>query len=438
MPKPLQAEAALAATPNGERLAPKTVQVVFRSKTGAVGKRDHLTHWIHSYPAKMFHRIPQAILSRLPTQPKIRILDPFCGSGTVLLEAIARGHDATGIDVNPVARLITRVKVTPLCPLHLKRHLPCILRSSRKLKKVQPDAVLDYWFKPGPRQALESLAASIGRLRHDACRDFFLVCLSSIVRKASLADPTVPPPVKLTAARAKIANLRYRMNFRRAQKLDIEGVFALFESAVAQNLRRMDALYSLRDVGSASLVDDHLHAAHCGLEDASVDLVITSPPYCGAQKYVRTVRLELILLGFTSEEIAEADRRTLGTERLTQKQITNNFSGSPLSRRLHKEMLKNNVARANIFAEYATYLDSFAQELSRVLKPAGEAFVTFGTDRVAGVKVDCAKLFTQAAIRHGMTHIATLVDSIPSRGMITNRHVSAATIRDERVVWIRR
>src|SRR5580704_13919107 len=100
---PVQAEAAFAAKSLGKRGVPKTINVVFRSENGAVGKRDHLTHWIHSYPAKMFHRIPQVILSRLPLKPTLRILDPFCGSGTVLLEAISRGHSAIGIDVNPLA-----------------------------------------------------------------------------------------------------------------------------------------------------------------------------------------------------------------------------------------------------------------------------------------------------------------------------------------------
>jgi hypothetical protein len=200
----------------------------------------------------------------------------------------------------------------------------------------------------------------------------------------------------------------------------------------------MEAFHTLQNVGTGTVLADGFHAADCGLEDASIDLVITSPPYCGAQKYIRTVRLELLLLGYSSELISEADRRTLGTERMTSKHISNKRLASPLSSRLHKQILRTNSTRANIFAHYSTYLDCFAQELCRVLKAKGEAFVTFGTDRVAGVTVDCAKLFSEAAIRHGMTHVATLVDSIPSRGMITNRHASAATIRDERVVWIQR
>ena len=87
--------------------------------------------------------------------------------------------------------------------------------------------------------------------------------------------------------------------------------------------------------------------------------------------------------------------------------------------------------------QYANFLELFAQEIARVLKPDGNAFVTFGTDRVAGVAIDCSEVFLAAAMRQpGLRHVGTLVDTIPSRGLLTSRHRSAATINDERVVWI--
>src|SRR2546422_3074150 len=78
---------------------PATIKVAFRSPDGRVGRRDAATHWIHWYPAKMFHRIPQQILSALTTREKTTVLDPFCGSGTVLLEGALKGHRTIGIDI---------------------------------------------------------------------------------------------------------------------------------------------------------------------------------------------------------------------------------------------------------------------------------------------------------------------------------------------------
>jgi DNA modification methylase len=200
----------------------------------------------------------------------------------------------------------------------------------------------------------------------------------------------------------------------------------------------MQELYRLEGLGSAIIMNGNAEAAASKIRSKSIDLVITSPPYCGAQKYVRTLRLEMLILGISKDTIAEADRRTLGTERLAASLMNETFVSSPLALRLYEAIRKTNPVRASMFAQYVNYLSRFAEELARVLKPTGEAFVTFGTDRMAGIDVDCAKLFADAAKAHDMSHVATLVDTIPSHGMITNRHSSASTIRDERVVWIRR
>ena len=78
-----------------------------------MGRRDRATHWIHWYPAKMFHRIPAEILGSFAGE-RLTVLDPYCGSGTVLLEAALQGHRAVGADVNPLARLISTVKTRRL------------------------------------------------------------------------------------------------------------------------------------------------------------------------------------------------------------------------------------------------------------------------------------------------------------------------------------
>ena len=79
----------------------------------AIQDKNYLTHGIHPYPAKFVPQIPGAIIDAY-SKPGDTILDPFCGSGTTLLESIIRGRNALGIDINPIATLISRAKVTPL------------------------------------------------------------------------------------------------------------------------------------------------------------------------------------------------------------------------------------------------------------------------------------------------------------------------------------
>src|SRR3954447_1786415 len=131
---------------SGAQFRRRTFNVAFRSVDGSIGKRDFATHWIHWYPAKMFHRIPRAILGALEFESKLVILDPFCGSGTVLLEGMLKGHAVMGVDVNPIARLISKVKTTPICPVHLGRHLQGVLRRAQNNDVDPPSSeTLDYW-----------------------------------------------------------------------------------------------------------------------------------------------------------------------------------------------------------------------------------------------------------------------------------------------------
>ena len=81
---------------------------------------DRKIEGIHPYPAKFIAEIPRALLTALPMQRGTAVLDPFCGSGTTLVECQRRGIPAIGIDLNPIACLISRVKTAP-CQLIFTR-----------------------------------------------------------------------------------------------------------------------------------------------------------------------------------------------------------------------------------------------------------------------------------------------------------------------------
>ncbi|HEY6879063.1 MAG TPA: DNA methyltransferase, partial [Polyangiales bacterium] len=75
--------------------------------------RDRLTHGFHSYPARMHWLTAQRALEAVNVDGA-RVLDPFCGSGTVLIEARVRGLSAMGIDLNPLAVRLSRLKSNPM------------------------------------------------------------------------------------------------------------------------------------------------------------------------------------------------------------------------------------------------------------------------------------------------------------------------------------
>lgn len=70
---------------------------------------DRWTHGFHTYPARMHPAIARSLISEL-TGPEASVLDPFCGSGTVLVEALVGGRASVGLDLSPLAVRLARVK----------------------------------------------------------------------------------------------------------------------------------------------------------------------------------------------------------------------------------------------------------------------------------------------------------------------------------------
>ena len=418
------------------------ISVSFRGPGGSVGRRDFATHWIHWYPAKMFHRIPSIFLDtlRLPTQAKV--LDPFCGSGTVLLEANLRGLGAIGIDINPLATLISRVKTTPLDPAQLSDQVGSIMTKAKRARSMPPPhPALDSWLSASVRIGLHRLNRSIDQMEDEDSKLFFKVSLSSIVRRLSMADPAIPPLVRLSEERAQCAGAQYRKALDRSRATNTSIVYSTFAEAAKANIARMAQLYELRnELGKTRLAKPGYAAAETGIEPESIDAVITSPPYCGSQKYVRSLKLELAIIGLGQEDIRRIDRQTMGSEAITNLSMGDEqlLTGDRISNELIGRINVVNPKRARMASTYVTYLSKFAVECQRILRPGGHLLVTLGRSTMGGIAFPSDIIFRRAGESAGLEFIGTLVDSIPSRGLITERHKTAGRIDHEHIVWLRR
>jgi len=78
---------------------------------GQIGRTcQYLTHWFYPYKAKFHPQMIKALINWMGIKNKDRLLDPFVGSGTALIEAKTLGIDSWGVDINPVCTLMSRVK----------------------------------------------------------------------------------------------------------------------------------------------------------------------------------------------------------------------------------------------------------------------------------------------------------------------------------------
>ena len=385
------------------------------------------------------------------------------GTGTVLLESLVHHitpRESYGIDINPLARLIAKVKTTPVQP-ELLSELAIILFKKIKKNKPAPTPNFDnikFWFREGAikelaniKQSIETLNASIDE------KDFFWVCFSAIIRDASRADPFIAPPVIL-----KIDNFpkdRVEEITKIINKKQHSSPMCLFKKQVDSNIKRMASLQNVlsnRQWGEKSSIiwDDardikkgkYISSGRLGknspeLLDNQIGIVITSPPYMSAQKYIRSTRLELSWLKLIpSDEITKIDRTIIGTERITIDDTKEyRLIGIDAADRLLKKVFKINPIRYAIAANYYREMKLSLQSIHKVLKPNGVCVLVVGNNSVCGRIAQNHVVLSELASENGMFKTKTILrDAIASRGMITKRHETGGVIPDEYIIVLQK
>ena len=275
---------------------------------------ESLTHPLHTYPARMHpgtaRRLIEGVMRR--AKPGSRLVDPFCGSGTVLVEARAAGVPALGLDLSPLAVMIARAKTWTVDPRRrrLLRDLGHrisgeVLAAGKQARRAGYEAPVDRrpegfdpnarnrrvgpWFPPHVRRELEDLAVRIDAVRADDAElgDVFTVCLSAILYKVSYrASDTDPRKVKKTIARGMAARLfAQRVDLLVAGLHDLAARRAPPPEVIAGDARRLGEV--VPPGGAAGIV--------------------TSPPYAGTYDYAETQRLRFDFLGIRHRDFDEGE-----------------------------------------------------------------------------------------------------------------------------------
>ncbi len=421
----------------------RAIPVNFREMVDWVPSGDRATHFIHPYPAKLLRQIPAFFLAnRLLSSPGQMVLDPFCGSGTVLLESVLHERHCVGADANPLARLIARVKITRLTTSIASSCLRGVLRRAKAYVHADvPNVVnLEYWFYPHVVNQLARLRRAVDQLQTEAERDFFLVCFSACVRRVSLADPRVAVPVRLRSDQYPKDHVLYHSTNEHLAGLSSQDVFEVFETIARANIARLDALASLRSsscdasVCSADARDLRDPASNeRRMNDGSIDLIITSPPYLGAQKYVRASSLSLGWLGATEKEtLRQLEDQNIGREHFSLSKIANPPStGLAAADERIRQIARINPLRALIAATYLAEMRAAFTESVRVLRPCGYLVLIAANNFVCG-----KEFMTQRYLQHileelGLKTRLRLIDAIKSRGLMTRRNATASVITRE-------
>jgi DNA modification methylase len=249
---------------------------------------------MHWFPASFIPQIPSLLISRL-SRVGDTVLDPFCGSGTTLIEAVRVGRVAVGIDSNPLACLISKVKTTFIEPETLKSTVTRFLKGieeSTDESVITPDFPnRDRWFHSSTLQELSRIFTLIGREQENAIKVFLLICFSSILKKCCSQQDhyTYVADNMFSKDGAEIRYMNAINTFSLVVLKNLDSLLEFYEEVGLQEHEPQNLLSQCKIInGNAKSIDF--------LQDESIDLVVTSPPYAGVTDYTTGHRLSFYWL----------------------------------------------------------------------------------------------------------------------------------------------
>jgi DNA modification methylase len=352
---------------------------------------------IHAFPARM---APEIALRRIATLPPgATLLDPMCGSGTVLRAGVEAGLSVVGRDIDPLAALMAGVWAAPpqrARLLHDAHRLLDVMESIRGRAEPLPWMdretlhFIDYWFGEPQRSDLLALATALWKTRLHSRRALQVAFSRLIVTKergASLArDVSHSRPHRVTDS----------------VEFDVPDEFLRSARALGKKVapERVWGTSSI-SLGDARLLDD--------VADSSIDCVITSPPYLNALDYLRGHRMSLVWMGYSISQLRELRGESIGTERILHDDegVAAEFiSESPVD--IPSRIL-------GWTARYVRDAASVSAQLARVIRENGDVVLVVGNSRLKGLEINNALIYQRALEAAGMLITGVVSRDIPSQ-----------------------
>jgi len=387
---------------------------------------------VHPFPARMAPELALSSLADLPTGSIV--LDPMSGSGTVLRQALALGHQAIGFDMDPLAVLMSRVWTTPIDDCVVERELSSLVTEASQVdlrwQKLhwhdqETKEFVQFWFDVPQRRALARLAFVLDKRRaaklpapRQAAIDVLSIALSRLIvtkeQGASLArDTSHSRPHKV----AQASNYDVESNFLRS---------------VRQLVQRL-----LDQPPPRSAQVDLGDARDLALLPRSVDAILTSPPYLNAIDYMRGHRLALVWLGYTLRELRAIRSSTIGAERAAD------LDEGPLAHSVANAMCpidKLEPRQRKMVQRYAGDLLRMMRQVERVLSSEGHATFVVGNSCLKEIFIRNSDGVAKAAHHAGLVLSQTRERELPagSRYLPVTAHGSLSKrMRTETVMTFR-
>ncbi len=309
-------------------------------------------HSFHSYPARFIPEIPRTFLRELSPPKDALIFDPFCGSGTTLVEAQQAGYSSVGVDLNPIGCLISRIKTSPLPGGFLDEARLCVMKAKEIGRLPHPDIPnLLHWFRLDVCEALASLRVAIRSVADTNVRQTLEGVFSSIIVRVSNQD----------------SDTRYAAVVKSFVGEQVFDEFMRGAQALATTLA---STLPFLEESSAKVINRSIFDVEPSEIPGEVGLVVTSPPYPNAYEYWLYHKYRMWWLGYDPLAVKSDE---IGAR-------AHFFSG----RRREKEDFESQMSK--VFAL-----------LHKVMREGTHCCFVVGDSKIHGLIVDNAQLLLNAA-----------------------------------------
>jgi len=374
---------------------------------------NYITHGYHRYPAKFIPQIVQKLIYDY-TSPGDTVVDPFGGCGTTLVEAKLAGRKSYGFDINPIAKLITQAKITPIRPKTLNKSLDKFLNIYELISLKSPTININritYWFDEAATAELNRIYVAIKKLKDYKVRRLYLCVFSHILKNCSrwLMKSTKPQidPNKVIPAPLNVFLHHLRSIINRNNQ---------FYSILRQN-KTIDVRTKMRIADSTKKLP---------IPPNSVDLIVTSPPYVTSYEYADLHQLSLLWFANDQKYFKKWGRHTkdfngfrkkfIGTSirKAKRKELLNSMLGEKMITKL----LSVDVSVARSVEHYFSDMNKSFNEMFRILKPGSKVCIIIGNTTLRNIEVTNAEVATEQMQNIGFYPVNFIKREVPNK-MIT-------------------